>query len=439
MHSELAAAKVALFSRITHGIAMPSFKFFHAADIHLDSPLRGLSRYEGVPVEQVRLATRTALNNLVDAAIEENVAFVIIAGDLYDGDWDDFSTGLFFCGAMRRLNDAGIEVYIAFGNHDADSQQTKRLPLPPNVHHFAHRKPQFFIHEGTGAVLHGQSYKDRDPGGDLAGAYLAPHAGRFNIGVLHTALGGRPPHAPYAPCTPAQLAAKGYDYWALGHVHAHEVVATDPYIVFPGNLQGRNIRECGPKGAVRVTVEDDMVAELDVVAFDAVRWSHIELDVSDCADLAHIEVKVQDALASALQRDAGGRPLMARLTLRGRTALHGSITQRLSILREEVRALAANISDQLWIEKVKLATASTADAVEATAGADEITALLGDGIANADLHASLASNFGLIFGRLPPDMVSDNETLTAAKGGVYENLLKDAASSLRARLEQGRR
>jgi hypothetical protein len=130
---------------------------------------------------------------------------------------------------------------------------------------------------------------------------------------------------------------------------------------------------------------------------------------------------------------------MARLTLCGRTALHGAITHKLSVLREEVRALAANISDQLWIEKVKLATQSIADPVNATAGADEITALLGDGIANADLHANLASDFGPLFGRLPPDMVSDNETLTAAKGGAYESLLKDAASSLRARLEQGGR
>lgn len=418
---------------------MTSFKFFHAADIHLDSPLRGLSRYEGVPVEQVRLATRTALNNLVDAAIEENVAFVIIAGDLYDGDWDDFSTGLFFCGAMRRLNDARIEVYIAFGNHDADSLQTKRLPLPPNVHHFAHRKPQTFIHQATGAVLHGQSYRDRDFGGDLSGAYPGAQSGRFNIGVLHTALEGRPPHAPYAPCTPAQLAAKGYDYWALGHVHAHEVVATDPYIVFPGNLQGRNIRECGPKGAVLVIVEDGVVAEPEVVAFDAVRWSHIELDVSDCAAWAHIESKLQEALASAVQHESGGRPLMARITLRGQTALHGAITERLSLLREEVRALAANISDQLWIEKVKLARQPAADVGGTTVGADEITVLLDDGIANTDLHASLASDFGLLLGRLPPDVIIDNETLMAAKDGSYENLLKDAASSLRARLEQGAR
>ena len=68
-------------------------KFVHAADIHLDSPLRGLERYEGAPVDELRGATRRAFENLVDLAIEDEVAFVLLAGDLYDGDWKDYNTG----------------------------------------------------------------------------------------------------------------------------------------------------------------------------------------------------------------------------------------------------------------------------------------------------------------------------------------------------------
>ena len=174
---------------------MTAFKFIHAADIHLDSPLRGLSRYEGVPAEDVRIATRTALGNLVDAAIEEQVAFLIIAGDLYDGDWPDFGTGLFFCAAMGRLEKAGIDVYLLYGNHDAESVLTRKLPLPANVHVFGTRKPVTFVHDATGAALHGWSYREKDTRDNLAAAYPAPLANRLNIGVLHTALGGRPPHA----------------------------------------------------------------------------------------------------------------------------------------------------------------------------------------------------------------------------------------------------
>jgi len=198
------------------GDIVASYRFLHASDIHLDSPLRGLSRYEGVPAEEVRIATRTALDNLINAAIEEEVAFVVIAGDLYDGDWPHFGTGLFFCAAMGRLEKAGIAVYLLFGNHDAESVLTKKLPLPPNVHAFGARKAMTFIDEPTGAVLHGWSYREKDTGDNLAAAYPAPVPNRLNIGVLHTALTGRPPHASYAPCTSQELAARGYDYWALG-------------------------------------------------------------------------------------------------------------------------------------------------------------------------------------------------------------------------------
>jgi len=417
---------------------MTSFKFLHTADIHLDSPLRGLARYEGVPVDQVRLATRAALNNLIDSAIDEAVAFVVIAGDLFDGEWDDFSTGLYFCGAMRRLNEAGIAVYVAYGNHDADSLQTKRLPLPDNVHAFSSKAPQTFVHEATRVALHGQSYKSRDPGGDLSASYPAALPGLLNIGVLHTALeGGRPPHAPYAPCTPAQLASKGYDYWALGHVHAHEVISEAPHIVFPGNLQGRNIRELGPKGALLVTVDDGSIARLEFTPFDAVRWSHVQVDVAACADLGAVEVVVREALALAVREEADGRPLVARVTLEGRTALHGELAQRLGPWRETVRALAAAVSDQLWIEKVRLSTSPEEGTAAVTGETDDVAQLLDQGIEDQDLSDVLAEDFGQLFGRIPPDLAEENEVLTAAKAGRFGGLLRNAAASLRARLGEG--
>lgn len=417
---------------------MTSFKFLHTADIHLDSPLRGLARYEGVPVEQVRLATREALNNLIDCAIEEAVAFVVIAGDLFDGEWDDFSTGLYFCGAMRRLSEAGIAVYVAYGNHDADSLQTKRLPLPDNVHAFSSKAPQTFVHEATRVALHGQSYRFRDPGGDLSAAYPAAMPGLLNIGVLHTALeGGRPPHAAYAPCTPAQLAAKGYDYWALGHVHAHEVISEAPHIVFPGNLQGRNIREQGPKGALLVTVDDGAIAGLEFIPFDAVRWSHVQVDVSDCVDRRAIEVTVREALALAVREEAGGRPLVARVTLQGRTALHGELAQQRDHWRESVRALAAAASDQLWIEKVRLATSPDEAAAAASGETDDVVHLLDEGITDQGLNDVLAEDFGQLFGRIPPDLGEESEVLADARAGRFEGLLRDAAASLRARLGEG--
>ena len=116
-------------------------KFIHSADIHLDSPLQRLEAYEGAPVEEIRQASRRAFENLVDLAIDEAVDFVLIVGDLFDGDWKDYNTGLYFIKQVRRLGEARIQVFIVSGNHDAAGQMTRALPYPDNVHVFSSRKP----------------------------------------------------------------------------------------------------------------------------------------------------------------------------------------------------------------------------------------------------------------------------------------------------------
>lgn len=249
---------------------MSTFRFLHAADIHLDSPLRGLSNYEGLPADRIRRATRDAFDNLIAAAIAEKAAFLVIAGDLFDGDWRDMSTGLYFARAMGRLAEAGVRVFILKGNHDADSAVTKSLPLPASVEIFSSRKVETFDLPELGVALHGRSFPTAHVHEDLTSAYPAPTPGRFNIGVLHIALEGYAQHAPYAPCTVQGLVAKGYDYWALGHVHERQVLSEDPWIVFPGNLQGRHARETGPKGATLIEVADGQVTSVRPLHLDVI-------------------------------------------------------------------------------------------------------------------------------------------------------------------------
>ena len=140
------------------------------------------------------------------------------------------------------------------GNHDAASVVTKTIPLPANVTEFPTNRAKTHRIEELKVALHGRSFQDRSANENYALTYPDPVPGFFNIGVLHTSCDGRPPHAPYAPCSVQELAARGYQYWALGHVHIHEFVCRDPWIVYPGNLQGRSVRECGPKGALLVDV-----------------------------------------------------------------------------------------------------------------------------------------------------------------------------------------
>src|SRR3989339_81166 len=137
------------------------FTFLHAADIHLDSPLRGLEGYADAPVEQIRQATRRAFDNLIELAIEEQVAFVLLAGDLYDGEWKDYHTGLFFIDRLSRLRKEKIMVFLASGHHDAASQITKALRLPDNVHLFSTKHPETIILEELGVAVHGQGYHTR--------------------------------------------------------------------------------------------------------------------------------------------------------------------------------------------------------------------------------------------------------------------------------------
>ncbi|HEY1929856.1 MAG TPA: DNA repair exonuclease [Caulobacteraceae bacterium] len=410
------------------------FKFLHAADIHLDSPLHGLSQYGDVPATLVRTATRDALDNLVARAIEEQVAFVVIAGDLYDGDWEAFSTGLYFCSAMGRLRDAGIEVFLVYGNHDADSHLTRQLPLPDNVTAFASAKPQSVRHAGSGVILHGQSYKTRDPGGDLATAYPPAEPGAFNIGVLHTALNGERGHAPYSPCHPDELAAKGYDYWALGHVHRFDVVRTDPHIVFPGNLQGRNIRETGPKGAALVTVVDGRVLGVEHIALDVVRWSLVEVDLAGVSDIGDAHNRIRLRLAAALESEAEGRPLMARVRLFGETVLHDAILNERDAWREGVRAIAAPLSEALWIEKVIVGTAPV---VEAEVLSDDFDELLRSLAADPAVADSVANDLSDFLTKMPAELDHETEVLADARNGRFASVLADATGALRSRLTSG--
>jgi DNA repair exonuclease SbcCD nuclease subunit len=189
-------------------------RFIHVADAHIDSPLKGLEAHEGAPVDVLRGATRRAFENLIQLAIDENIDFLIIAGDLYDGDWKDYSTGLFFRGQMARLRDKGIRVYLIAGNHDAASVISRKLSLPENVHVFSTRTAESMDVAGHPVVIHGRGFPNRAVPENLVMDYPAAVPNKFNIGLLHTSLTGRPGHDIYAPCSEIDLRQKGYGYWA---------------------------------------------------------------------------------------------------------------------------------------------------------------------------------------------------------------------------------
>lgn len=340
-------------------------KILHAADLHIDSPLRGLDRYEGAPVDQLRGATRKALTNLIDLALHEHVQVLLLAGDIFDGEWKDYSTGLFFAKEMARLRDAKIPVVAVRGNHDAASSVVKALRLPDNVRMLSFREPESFelrTAEGAGVVVHGQSFPQRVTTADLAAAYPPRLPGLFNIGLLHTSIDGRTGHEPYAPTSIETMRQKGYDYWALGHVHAREIVSTDPYIVYPGNLQGRHAKETGPKGATLITVgEGNAVESVEHRVLDVLRWDVITIDASSANDVHDVaDIVKQELVLRGAELD--DRILAARIIVTGSTRAHSAIIRDTDRFVSELRAAAIDgLGDNAWLEKIIVRTSAMID------------------------------------------------------------------------------
>lgn len=338
-------------------------KFIHAADIHLDTPLQGLVHYAGAPVNEIRNATRRAFEKLLDAALAHQVDFIIIAGDLYDVGLKSFESALFFNRQMTRLKDAGIDVFLIHGNHDAASKLIKQLRPPANVHVFRSNEPQTFGRDvlDLPVAIHGQSFATPQVTDDLATNYPAPLPNAFNIGVLHTNLSGVSEHANYAPCSLDTLRNKGYQYWALGHVHRRQIFCRDPYIVFPGNIQGRHGKESGEKSCELVTVSDTGAVTVETIPTSVLLWSEVEIDASDCQTADDLYDKLP-ARFRKLVSDSHERVTALRVRIIGNSEGHTELNRDPEVVRNEVMSLANEFgSGLLWIERVQVATAPRID------------------------------------------------------------------------------
>lgn len=385
---------------------MSAFSFIHAADLHLGSPLSGLATRDADLARRLAAAGRQAFEDLVTQAIERAVAFVVVAGDVYDGDWADNTIGLFFARQVGRLDRAGIPTILIRGNHDAESVITRAITLPPSVHVFPANRAGTHRIEALRVALHGRSFQGRAVEENLSLTYPAALPGWFNLGILHTSCTGHAAHETYAPCSVADLVARGYDYWALGHIHEYEVLSQDPWIVFPGNLQGRSIREFGQKGAVVVEVADGRVTGLTRLALDRARFERVSVDLAEAAD-TRTAIEAVEAALRPLAGLAASRLVLVRVHLAGTTPAHDALAAERESVTAEIQAAAHRLHEDLWLERLKIETRRPPAAIESSGAAIDPAALLADLDRDPEFRTRARAALAEIGGRMPAAVAAE--------------------------------
>ena len=413
-------------------------KFIHAADLHVDSPLRGLSQYAGAPVEELRGATRRSLENLVALAKDEGVAFVLIAGDVYDGDWKDYNTGLFFLKQMSVLREAGIDIYLIRGNHDAKSQISRSLTLPSNVHEFSTSHPETKFIQELKVAIHGQGFQSQSVSEDISSRYPMAYPGYFNIGLLHTSATGRAGHENYAPCTLEGLISKGYDYWALGHVHHREIISTDPYIVFPGNTQGRHIRETDSKGCTMVEVVDGEIVSVEHRPLDVLQWLNCAIDANCASTVADLIEIVRKHIEREIADFDEQRLVALRIGITGTFGAHRELFDNPAEFENEIRqALNDFGGGRLWLEKLSVRTRAAIDLEEVALRDDPMGHLLQfvRGVPeDSALLSELIGDFRDLKLRLPQELATGQDPVLRDDQSFITDLLPDVENDLVATL-----
>ncbi|MDH5761416.1 MAG: DNA repair exonuclease [Nitrospinota bacterium] len=359
---------------------MTAFRFIHCSDLHIDSPFKGFSAIRPDWADRLREAPLRSFLKIVDLAISEQVDAVLISGDVFDGEDKSLQAQFKFRRGLQTLSEHGIPTFIAHGNHDPLNTWSTTLDWPEKVNVFPGSRVSSIPVKKDGRTLahiYGTSFHQRDVFDNLALQFNRQQEAGFAVAVLHANVGGHPDHDPYAPCAMDDLVTRGMDYWALGHIHAREVMRrSNPAIVYCGNSQGRFFKESGPKGCYLVTLKEGADPDIQFMATDTIRFMEVTLDLSSCVTPDDV-VAEMIGQCQMLMEQAEGRSLVVRQTLTGRTEVHPLLHKggTLNSLRDEVLQNFPNRRAGLWLE-FRLHTRGTYDIDTLTQGQDFIADLI---------------------------------------------------------------
>lgn len=363
---------------------MRALRFAHLADLHLDTPFRGLAAVRPDLAEELRDASLAAWDDAVAHCVAADVDFVVIAGDVYDDEVAGVRAQLRFLHGLERLSRANVPVFVVFGNHDpAGGRWPAVSDWPPGVTVFGHTGVASVpvIRDGAMiAVVHGISYRQRHETTNLALGFARAPEDVFQVGLLHANVGDVPEHGRFAPCTMSDLVRAGLDYWALGHVHERRVLRpADPMVAYPGNLQARHPNEPGAKGFLLVEVEPGAAPRASFRPTDRWRFHDVRVDLS-AADGPRIDslADLQTALhlrAMAHVRDSDGRGALLRAAVTGASTLHEALS-RPGAGDGLLEALRDAAPDRVWWERLRVASRPAFDRAERIRAGDFLADLL---------------------------------------------------------------
>lgn len=331
-------------------------RFVHASDLHLDASFGGVDATDEAVAAAFSRSTLEALDRVVALCIDREVDFLVIAGDLYNSADRSLRAEFAFQRAMRRLDDQGIRAFVVHGNHDPADGWSAGLELPRSVVVFSAHEVERCEVVRDGEVVcavYGRSFPSRQVTENLALEYRRQIDDPLAVAVLHTNVGRLAAWDNYAPSTVEDLRAAGMDYWALGHIHLPGRIADNPVAVYSGSTQGLNPTEVGPRGCFVVELDGDGARE-EFVETASIRWKNAAIDGSGLFDLEGLRSAVA-AVCDAARGETGGRPVVLRVDLTGRSQLHfdlgrpGILTDLLTDLRAE--HLAAE--PWIWIDRLR--------------------------------------------------------------------------------------
>ena len=419
-------------------------RFLHTADLHLGSQLKTQHRQATGTIETLDSAIYTAVERLFDTAIEEDVDFVVIAGDLYDEDSRSVKANTFLKEQFDRLADQNIPAYVSYGNHDPVGSATTYVDLPDNVYEFDHEDPQEFYYpdeDTPEARIWGQSYRDRHESRSMYHRFTPADERVPNIGVLHTGL--NPDGRRYVPVARSDLESKDeIHYWALGHVHDPRIYENEQPIAYSGVPQGRQITEPGFGGAYLVELDAEGDYEIEFVPTSPVIWQTVEVDIGDddISSIPDIERRIEQTLdefsaptelfdgTSVAVRDAewGIDGYVCRWKLTGNGPVHETLSSDDEAIHELTRRLRDGLTSRrpfVWTEAVRDETGPPIPSIDELRGndrvIDEYLAFI-DELDEVDARERYREKVGMVW-----ESVEDHEEGRADELSLTEEQLDD--------------